>query len=237
MARVSLNHLMYVRYSHTDLHASRKFFLDFGFTIVSESKERVLYRGFGADPCALISEKTLDGKRKFLGGGWAVDSLADLELAASYPGATSITDAEEAIGGKMVALKDPAGGPMYLHWGFHQRSMEAQEKEMPKALKFNTWDNKRRLGEFQRLPDGPSRIHKLGHYGFEVNHSTFNVTIQWYLRKFTLARTDSLYKPETGEDIMVFMHLDRGEEYVDHHVSVFPCLGHRQKQNCEKAVS
>jgi len=42
MARVSLNHLMYVRYSHTDLVASRKFFLDFGFTIVDETEERIL---------------------------------------------------------------------------------------------------------------------------------------------------------------------------------------------------
>jgi len=128
----------------------------------------------------------------------------------------------------MVSLKDPAGGPMYLHWGFRQRSKEAQEQETPKAMKFNTWDNKRRLGEFQRLPDGPSRIHKLGHYGFEVAYSTFDATVRWYLEKFTLSRTDSLYKPETGEDIMVFMHLDRGEEFVDHHVSACLCRGYEK---------
>ena len=219
--RVKLNHLMYARYHHNDVSASRKFLLDFGFTIVQETKDKILYRGFGSDPVCVISEASPTGKATFEGGGWAVDSYEDLETAARIPGASSITDCAELIGGKFVSLKDPAGGPIYVHWGERKRS--ATEIEHPKALKFNTWDNKRRLGEIQRLPDGPSDVHKLGHYGYEVPFAKYDDTLNWYLTNFTLAPSDCLFSPETNRDIMAFIHIDRGEEYVDHHVSYKIC--------------
>ena len=215
--KVAIDHLMYVRYRHTDIKQTHKFLLDFGFIVVQEEKDRILYRGFGQDPVSYISEQTDDGKALFLGGGWAVNSYLDLELATKLPGASAIVEADKSIGGKTVSLKDPAGGPMYLHFGYSKRSKDQIEK--PETLTFNTWDNKRRLGEFQRLPDGPSHIHKLGHYGFEVNHADFEKVREFYFGKFNLEPTDSLFDPNTKKDIMVFAHVDKGEDYTDHHVS------------------
>ena len=88
-----------------------------------------------------------------------------------------------------------------------------------KVLTLNKEDKEQLLDECQRLPDGPSRIHKVGHYGYEVSHSDFEVVRNWYFERLTLAPTDSLFNTETGKDVMTFAHVDRGEKYVDHHVS------------------
>ena len=218
--RIKLNHLMYVRYRHRDLAETHQFLEDFGLVAVAKHTKQVLYSGFGKDPVSYMSEQSSDGTTVLLGGGWAVDSLEDLELAATLPNASSITISDEAIGGKYVTIQDPVGAHVYLHWGYHERVQHPTE--LPKSMKYNTWEKKSRLGEFQRLPDGPSFVHKLGHYGLEVDHSQFESLRSWYLDNFALTPTDALFNPKTGDDVMQFMHLDRGEEFVDHHVSLHP---------------
>ncbi|KAI1370233.1 Glyoxalase/Bleomycin resistance protein/Dihydroxybiphenyl dioxygenase [Hypoxylon crocopeplum] len=213
--RISLKMLMYVWYSHPDIDTANRFLTDFGLVATKTTAEKIWYRGFGVSPVCYISEKSTDSHPAFLGGGWAVDTLEDLEAAAKLPGASPITEAEDIIGGKTVTVNDPAGGSIYLHWDHIERKI--QEEEEPKKLVYNTWDTKRRKGEFQRLEDGPSHVHKLGHYGYEVHHSEFEKVRQWYFDTFTLTTTDSLFNPETGKDIMTFCHLDKGEQYVDHH--------------------
>ncbi|KAH7116338.1 Glyoxalase/Bleomycin resistance protein/Dihydroxybiphenyl dioxygenase [Dactylonectria macrodidyma] len=213
--RISLKSLMYVWYSHVDIDTARRFLVDFGLIPTKTTPDKTWYRGFGESPVCYITEKSKNGKSAFFGGGWAVDEYADLEAAAQVPGASPITDAEEIIGGKTVSVKDPASGTIHLHWGYNERKIEQAEE--PKKLVYNTWDTKLRKGEFQRFEDGPSHVHKLGHYGYEVNHSKFEKVRQWYFDTFTLTATDSLFNPETGKDIMTFCHLDKGEQYVDHH--------------------
>ena len=214
--RIGISHLMYVRYKHKDIHATHKFLIDFGLETVQQDKSIAYYRGFGENPVVYVSEQASDGQSAFLGGGWAVDSYKDLEQATKLATASSIVDCDGPIGGKMVSVQDPAGGPMYLHWGFHTRSKDDIEK--PKQLVFNTWENKQRLGDFQRLPDGPSHIHKLGHYGYEVSHANFEAVRQFYFERFTFAPSDSLYDPKTGKDVMIFAHVDKGDQFTDHHV-------------------
>jgi len=154
---------------------------------------------------------------QLLGGGWAVNDYDDLELAARIPGASSITDCESPIGGKMVTLEDPTGGQVYVHWGHKQRSKG--QVRIPKAPAFNKGVKEPRLDECQYLNVGSSRIHKIGHYGYEVSHSDFEAVRNWYFERLTLAPTDSLFNTKTGKDVMTFAHVDRGEKYVDHHVS------------------
>ncbi|KAL2669791.1 hypothetical protein Neosp_015236 [[Neocosmospora] mangrovei] len=130
-------------------------------------------------------------------------------------GCVSHTDADDQLGGKVVTVTDPADGSIHLHWGHKGRKIE--DGDEPKKLIFNTWDTKLRKGEFQRFEDEPSYIHKLGHYGYEVHHVKFEQVLRWYLDTFTLTTTDSIFNPKTGMDIMTFIHLDKGEQYVDHH--------------------
>ncbi|KAI8281424.1 hypothetical protein K4K60_004162 [Colletotrichum sp. SAR11_57] len=213
--RINLKSLMYVWYTHTNIDAADKFLTDFGLIRVQATPDKIWYRGFGESPACYISEKSADGKPAFLGGGWSVDTYDDLKAAAELPDAPPISRAEDVIGGEKVTLTDPAGGLVHLHWGHHERKI-AQD-EVPKKLTYNTWDTKSRKGEFQRFDDGPSDVHKLGHYGYEVSHDDFEKVRQWYFDTLTLTATDSLFNPQNGKDVMTFMHLDKGEKYVDHH--------------------
>ena len=65
-----------------------------------------------------------------------------------------------------------------------------------------------------------SPVHKLGHYGFVINKDDFAKTIEWYQTTFNLATTDAVYDPQTKVDETTFLHIDKGLEYSDHHVSL-----------------
>lgn len=72
---------------------------------------------------------------------------------------------------------------------------------------------------------------QLGHYGLCVQN--FNEQLQWYTTNFNLVPTDFLWIPspsaqeaERKQDeeeqqkrkiVAVFAHIDRGQDYVDHH--------------------
>lgn len=217
--KILIDRLSHCRYGHPDLEKAKKFFIDFGLILEKETDEILYFRGFGKDPVVYVAEKTHDGKRKFRGGGWIVQSLADLEKAARVPGATAIYDYEGPGGGKCVIMPDIMGEELTLIYGQVDRS--ANTADVPSPVKWNTWEEKRRNGEFQRPERAcPSKIHKLGHYGFEVNGSRLPEVVKWYCDTFNLKETDSLRHEESGKTIMTFIHIDKGKEFVDHHVSL-----------------
>lgn len=215
--KILIDRLSHCRYGHPDIVAAKKFFTDFGLTVSKETNEKIWMRGFGKDPFVYVAEKTHDGKRRFLGGGWIVQGLEDLEKAARRPGATPIYDYEGPGGGKCVVMRDIVGEEITLIWG----QIDREPSDQPLPVKWNTWETKPRNGEFQR-PDRacPSKVHKLGHYGFEVDVKRLPEVVEWYCNVFNLAKSDSLRHEESGKTIMTFIHIDKGKEYVDHHVSL-----------------
>lgn len=59
---------------------------------------------------------------------------------------------------------------------------------------------------------------KLGHYGLCVRD--FEAQVQFYLANFNIVPTDFLQitlPDETQKSIAMFAHIDRGQDYVDHH--------------------
>lgn len=217
-SRILLDRLSYCRYGHPDLEKAKEFFTDFGLIPVLEKDDKVYFRGFGIDQFCYVAEKTSDGKRKFRGGAWIVQSMAELEKAAKLPGSTPIHDFDAPGGGKVVIIKDLLGEEVTLIYGQEDRVPEP--REVPKPVMWNTWEDKKRLGEFQRPDrDLPSKVHKLGHYGFEVNVDKIHEVFDWYSKTFNMKKTDTLFQPQSNKTVMIFIHLDKGKEYVDHHVS------------------
>ncbi|KAJ3538188.1 hypothetical protein NM208_g485 [Fusarium decemcellulare] len=215
-SRILLDRLSFCRYGHPDLEKAKEFFTDFGLVPVLEKDDKVYFRGFGIDQFCYVAEKTGDGKRKFRGGGWIVQSMNDLEKAAKLPGSTPIHDYDAPGGGKVVIVKDLLGEEITLIYG--QQDRVPEPREVPKPVMWNTWEDKKRLGEFQRPDrDMPSKVHKLGHYGFEVNIDKIHEVFGWYSKVFNLKKTDSLFQPQTNKTVMIFIHIDKGKEYVDHH--------------------
>ncbi|RFU27354.1 hypothetical protein B7463_g8979, partial [Scytalidium lignicola] len=181
----------------------------------------IYYRGFGEDPCFYVAEISPDSSKHFVGSGWLLQAQADLDAASRIRGASTVQKSTVPGGGSFVDIKDPLGYNIRLLYGITFRQKEEQQQEKPKAVIFNSWEDNPRKGKFQRFDSGPSRIHKLGHYGFVVDRSQYESSVAWYLNTFSLASPDILYDQATGKDIMIFMHINKGDEFTDHHL-----LGH-----------
>ena len=66
------------------------------------------------------------------------------------------------------------------------------------------------------MKEGPAMVHKLGHFGY--NTDNFEETRAWYQKHFNFIPTDILYAPHDASfDVAVFMRLDLGKTFVDHH--------------------
>ncbi|KAK3663876.1 hypothetical protein LTR22_005337 [Elasticomyces elasticus] len=214
--QVKLVRLSHMRYQHPDLEEITTFLLDFGMHIAKKSSdgERIWYRGYGTTQYVYYAQR---GPKKFLGGTFEVESHAELEKAAKIaksPSSGNEELTEAPGGGYMLTLHDPEGFPINLLYG-----QEAAAKgDYPEKVIVNDEVDKPRVRKFNRFTPGPAAVHKLGHYGLCVKD--FPAQMEWYTRNFNLAPTDFLYVPVEGgerKDVAVFLHLDRGNEPVDHH--------------------
>jgi hypothetical protein len=116
MAKVRLAKISHVHYRYRHLEKAHAFLLDFGFLEVERRNNRIFYGGYGVEPFILCAEKA--NEDEFGGASFAVDSLDDLKLAASLPGATAILDLDAPGGGKCVTLTDPVNNfPLHLVHG------------------------------------------------------------------------------------------------------------------------
>ncbi len=146
-----------------------------------------------------------------------VDSPEDLELATSLPGATPIHDSDAPGGGKRVTFFEPINGaPWHLVYG--QIPVEMTETFPELAYNFPT-SKHRPVSKTQRFKKGPAPVHKLGHFGFCV--TDYKKAYEFYTANFNFKPSELVYQKDTGEDIMTFLHLNRGSEWVDHHSFFF----------------
>ena len=225
--QVRLVKLAHMRYQHPDLPTITKFLKDFGMHVVEQSRdedgtEKIWFRGYGPDQYVYYAQS--GPEKKFLGGTYEVESMAELEKASQIPGASSISALSDAPGeGHIVTLHDPEGFPINVMYG----QTPAPKGDYPQKVIYNDEASKPRVRKFNRYTPGPAAVHKLGHYGLCVKD--FDTQLEWYTRNFNFAPTDFLYVPlpsESGKgtdgevrkkDVAVFAHIDRGEEPVDHH--------------------
>ncbi|OQV04930.1 hypothetical protein CLAIMM_09743 [Cladophialophora immunda] len=218
MAQVRVTRLAFVHYQHPDLEKALKFFSDFGTVEEQRTPDKVYLRGFGIDPYIYVAEQSPDSKRHFVGGYWVVSSEEDLKKAASQPGASAIYDNDGPGGGKVVTVRDPCGFLVGFVFGQQLRNYDGTtgllEQTSPTT---NSPFDKPRKGNVRRYRNGPSPVHKLGHYGYVVPRSKFMETLDWYHRLMNLKPTDTVYDPKTLEDETTFNHIDLGDEYTDHH--------------------
>lgn len=226
-SKISVLRLAHVHYQLPDFERAISFLNDFGFVEAERQGSKVYFRGFGAQPYLYIAEPSPTSKRAFLGGAWVVESEEDLKLAAAQPGATPIRSNNGPGGGSIVTITDPNGQNVsFVHGQTLQdktpdEKIDCREPDNPK-IAINTALEKTRRGKFQRFKQGPSPIHKLGHYGFVVPESQYEKTVLWYTALMNLKPTDAIFNPVSGKDETCFFHIDRGTEYTDHHVRSFP---------------
>lgn len=208
-------------YQHPDLEKALSFLFDFGMVEVSRTPNRVYLRGYGVQPFVYVAEKSPDNRRHFIGGYWVVDTLQDLEAAASNPDASAIEESDAPGGGKVVTVTDPNGFKVGFVYGQELRERDAPLLPLEKTAPIsNTAVEKPRQGGTRRFQQAASPVHKVGHYGFMVPAEMFDTTLSFYRSLINLAPSDTVYNPVTGKDESCFCHIDLGREYSDHHVNI-----------------
>jgi hypothetical protein len=231
-----------MRYQHPDLSEITTFLRDFGMTAAKKTNTQRWYRGYGPDQYVYYAQQ---GPKKFLGGTFEVTSYAELEKASAIPGSTPITEVTDAPGGgHLVTLHDPEGFPINLMYGQTPRETSGP---MPEILSTNYEEHKPRVAAFRRFKPGPAAVHRLGHYGLCVND--FPTQLQWYTRTFNFAPTDFLYidnpdsststspdSPPSKLDVAVFLHIDTGTSYTDHHTFFMASAAKSHVHHCSFEV-
>lgn len=217
-AKISIKSIANVTYTHFEFEKACTFLKDFGLLEVSRTEDRVFFRGYGTEPYVYCAVK--GSQAEFGGACWTVDSLEDLELAAKIlPNNSGIYTVTAPGGGKGLSFTDPVEGfPFHLVWG--QKPCEAGDvngggEQGLEERPFNYPGNKYRSADKTvRMAKGPAPVHKLGHFGVCV--TDFKTMYAFFTTHFNLEPSELVYNEEK-ELVATFLHLNRGEEWVDHH--------------------
>ena len=218
----------FVVYAHADAEAAKKFLDDFGLTVKEEEANGDrFYEGYGPEPFCYWFKKATDGQPSSFGGAaYVVESRDELEKAAKVKGAEGIKPLETPGGGEICTVKDPFGFHVHFIYGdaWIREEPDKDSRPVPEFVKhtvnFEFEEEKPRKGKFLRLEPGPAPVHRWGHYGFTYPPGQHDAVYKFYTDNFALAPSDQLFRPkEDGEKetVVTFFHIDRGEDYTDHH--------------------
>jgi catechol 2,3-dioxygenase-like lactoylglutathione lyase family enzyme len=208
---IKIKKLAYVRVGAPDLAMAEKFLDEFGLQVAVRTDHEVFLRGSDPEPpCYVLSKGTGDVTTI----GFEVERAEDLEKVAQLDGASAIGMLEEPSGGQVVRLTDPVGMQVEIVYG--RTALQALEPAPSHA--FNMNGQRERKGKLPAVKRGPSHVRRLGHLVLESADP--ETLYQWYHERFGLTTSDAVRLPD-GSPQMIFSRLDRGQEYVDHHVVGF----------------
>jgi catechol 2,3-dioxygenase-like lactoylglutathione lyase family enzyme len=213
MPGIKVKDMAYARLSAPDLDRMEEFLTDFGLIKVARTSRALYMRGTDATHHIHITEL---GEPKFLGFGYYADNEDDLAKIASVPGASAIEAIDEPGGGKRVRLKEPNGYTIEVVHGIEA----VDEIPLTRQLVNSGNEPTRRAGALMRVPRGPTPVKRIAH-GVMSTPKVVE-TVQWFRDNLGFIRSDDLYAGPKENIIGSFNRLDRGDDYVDHHV--FFCL-------------
>jgi catechol 2,3-dioxygenase-like lactoylglutathione lyase family enzyme len=210
---VKVHDIAYVRLAAPDLDAQEQFLTDFG-TVRSARTANALYmRGTDAHHHLHITEQ---GPARFIGLGYTLDSEDDLHAAGRLPGASGIENIDEPGGGRRVWLREPNGYRIELVYGI---ATPPALPVPPSSMNIGT-DRSARVGIEKRLARGPSHVKRLGHCVFVSPNP--RATFDWFHQNLGFLESDIFYAGSRDKPVAIFGRVDRGAEFVDHHVILCP---------------
>jgi catechol 2,3-dioxygenase-like lactoylglutathione lyase family enzyme len=201
--------ISHARLRSPDLDRAEEFLLDFGMVRVARTARALYMRGTDAGHHLHITEL---GEPRYVSIGWQARSYDDLVALARLSGASGIESPDEPGGGHRVRLLDPMGYTVEVVHGI--ATLPAIEVARPEV---NTGVHRlRRKSEFYRVPVGPSRVKRIGHVVLMT--PDFERTLVWYRETLGLLCSDDVWRDTPQNIVGSFNRLDRGPEFVDHHV-------------------
>jgi catechol 2,3-dioxygenase-like lactoylglutathione lyase family enzyme len=209
---MKLDRLHHVRVRSSDLQATERFALDFGLLTVSRDDERLVMRTAGGDSfCYIVDRAQNPG---LVGFGLEVESESDLDEVVRTSCATIHEENLGSLRWRAARLIDPDGFQVDLVAGLKR---DTGAKPAP-DLELNSPALRKRLGSGQHKRDlNAPHLFRLGHIGLFVQ--SFARSAAWYQEKLGLIPSDVYHIPgNPAVRIVGFLRLNRGLEWVDHHV-------------------
>ena len=206
-----MKRLTYVRVSAPDPAKAEAFLEEFGLQVAARTDDAIYLRGTERDPHCYVLTQGTSGVTAI---AFEADSMADLEKISKIDGASAIEKLDEPAGGQVVRLRDPQGMQVEIVYG--QAVLESTDPAPPHA--FNMDGSRHRQGALPAFRPGPSHVRRIGHLVLESGDPTS--VYRWYHERFGLRKADEVQLPN-GSTQMLFASLDRGQEFVDHHVVGF----------------
>lgn len=210
---IKVRDVAYGRLRAPDLDRMEAFLLDFGMIRSARTETALYMRGTGPAHHLHVTEL---GEPAFIGFAFYAQSEADLEKLAASGAATPVEPIDEPGGGKRVTLTDPHGFKIEVVHG-----IETVPEIRPERPPINWRDEPlNRAGDLFRLPRAPSLVMRMGHA--VINSPDLDKAVKWYRETLGLIASDDVYAGAEDNVIGSFSRVDRGDEYVDHHV--FFCM-------------
>ena len=208
---IKVKRLAYVRVSAPDMGKAETFLKEFGLGVAARTEGALYFRGSDPDPpCYALTQ----GGVGVTSIAFEADSAADLERIATIEGASPVTKLDEPAGGQVVRLRDPQGMQVEIVHG--QSALEPIDAA-PSHV-FNMDGQRQREGRLPGVRPGPSHVRRIGHLVLESGDPLS--VYRWYHAHLGLRKADEVQLPN-GQTQMRFASLDRGSEFVDHHVVGF----------------
>ena len=209
---IKVSDVAYGRIRSPDLDKQEEFLTNFGMVRAERTGTALYMRG--TDPEHHIHVTEL-GDPGFVALAFNVDSEDELEKAARIDGASPVEAMDEPGGGRRVRLTEPNGYTIEIVHG-----IETLEPIDVSRFALNMGpDRLARRGELTRIDRGPSQVKRIGHAVMMT--PDLKTSIAWVRQTLGLVCSDDVYAGEEDNIILSFNRVDKGEEYVDHHVFLY----------------
>ena len=192
-----------------DLDVMEEFLTHFGLVRADRTPTALYMRGADGRHHLHATHK---GGTRFIGFAYHAANEDDLKRAAKLPGASGIETPDEPGGGKRVRLTEPNGYQIEIVHGLQTvPPVKVARDELNSAR-----EPVRRAGRVMRLTKSPTAIQRIGHGVLAT--PKVKETLGWFRGVLGMLRSDDVYAGEKDNIIGGFSRLDRGPDYVDHHV-------------------
>ena len=209
---IKVTDVAYGRIRSPDLDRQEEFLTNFGMVRAERTKTALYMRGSDPEHHIHITEL---GEPGFIALAFNVDSEEELERAARIDGASPVEEMDEPGGGKRVRLTEPNGYAIEIVHG-----MEMLEPLEVSRFALNMGPERlARKGELTRIDRGPSQVKRIGHAVMMA--PDLKASIAWVRETLGLVCSDDVYAGEEDNIILSFNRVDKGKEYVDHHVFLY----------------
>ncbi len=210
MVAIKAAEFAFPRMEAPDLDEMEEFLTHFGLIRAERTPDSLYMRGVDGHHHLHAVHK---GGTKFIGFAYHAASEDDLKRLAKLPGASGIETLNEPGGGKRVR----AEGAQRLPDRGHPRHVRPCRRPRWSAIRSTPAAIRcaARAG-LMRLAKSPTPIQRIGHG--VLSTPKVKETVAWFRETLGMIRSDDVYAGDKENVIGAFSRLDRGDEYVDHHV-------------------